>query len=244
MLMQPKLRFKINSDINEKPWKKQKFGDIFFVKRGASPRPISDPKWFDKDSNIGWVRISDASKSNKFLLSTSQKISKKGKEKSRFIERNNLIMSICATIGYPIINAIDVCIHDGFVVFESKNINIDIHFVYYYLKKIERNWIKFGQPGAQVNLNSSIVSNENIYLPEIKEQEKIASFLSSVDKKIELLTKKHELLEKYKKGLMQKIFSQEIRFKQDDGSDFPDWGNIKLEDIANYRNGKAHENDS
>ena len=52
-LEKPKLSFNINSGINEKLWKKQKFGDIFFVKRGASPRPISDPKWFDKDSNIG-----------------------------------------------------------------------------------------------------------------------------------------------------------------------------------------------
>ena len=55
-------------------------------------------------------------------------------------------------------------------------------------------------------------------LPSKQEQEKIASFLTSVDTKIEQLTKKEELLQQYKKSIMQKIFNQEIRFKADDGS--------------------------
>lgn len=69
-------------------------------------------------------------------------------------------------------------------------------------------------------------------IPSLPEQQKIASFLSSVDKKIDLLRQKKDALELYKKGLMQKIFSQEIRFKQGDGSDFPDWEEVALNEIA------------
>jgi len=69
-------------------------------------------------------------------------------------------------------------------------------------------------------------------LPTKPEQQKIAAFLTTVDNKIEQLSKKQELLGEYKKGLMQQIFSQAIRFKADDGSDFPDWEEKRLEDVA------------
>ncbi len=71
--------------------------------------------------------------------------------------------------------------------------------------------------------------------PTKPEQQKIASFLTSVDKKIELLTQKEKLLKDYKKGIMQKIFSQEIRFKADDGSDFPEWVENRLEDYLTHK---------
>ena len=65
----------------------------------------------------------------------------------------------------------------------------------------------------------------NIAVPNIQEQTKIASFLSAVDEKISQLTQKHELLSQYKQGMMQKLFSQQIRFKADDGSEFGEWEN-------------------
>ena len=74
-------------------------------------------------------------------------------------------------------------------------------------------------------------------LPSVGEQQKIAAFLTAVDKKIEQLSKKQELLGEYKKGLMQKIFSQAIRFRADDGCDFPDWEEKKLGGIGHTFNG-------
>ena len=90
------------------------------------------------------------------------------------------------------------------------------------------------QGGGVPNLNVKVVEKFKINFPSKPEQQKIAAFLTAVDAKIEQLIKKKELLDEYKKGLMQQIFSQAIRFKADDGSDFPDWKEKKLGDILDY----------
>ena len=77
--------------------------------------------------------------------------------------------------------------------------------------------------GAMPALNFKIVGNLDITYSSIQEQTKIASFLSNVDEKISQLTQKHQLLSQYKQGMMQKLFSQQIRFKADDGSEFGEW---------------------
>ena len=81
-------------------------------------------------------------------------------------------------------------------------------------------------------LDTSELQNLEIYYPAKSEQTKIATFLSAVDTKIDELIQKHELLTDYKKGMMQQIFSQKLRFKADDGSDFEDWDDITLGEIA------------
>jgi type I restriction enzyme S subunit len=77
-----------------------------------------------------------------------------------------------------------------------------------------------------------------IQLPSIEEQTKIANFLTAVDEKITHLAQKHTLLTQYKKGVMQQIFSQQLRFKDEDGRDFPEWGIIELEKLAQKVNAK------
>ncbi|MCQ2635865.1 restriction endonuclease subunit S, partial [Helicobacter pylori] len=157
-------------------WQRVRLGDIAEIKRGASPRPIENPKWFCANSNVGWVRISDISKNSRFLYKTAQKLSKKGIEKSRFIKQNSLIMSMCATIGKPIITKIDTCIHDGFVVFE--NPKIDLNYLYYFLCYIEKEWLESGQQGSQVNLNVDLIKNKEVFYPkDLNEQIAIANIL-------------------------------------------------------------------
>lgn len=179
-------------------------GEVAEIKRGASPRPISSPKWFNNESKIGWVRISDVSKSNKYLEKTLQYLSDKGVQKSRLVKPGNMIMSICATIGKPIYTNFETCIHDGFVVF--KNPKIGKEYLYYFLQKIQNRWYRYGQPGTQVNLNIDIVSNEKIPYPTLPEQKKIANFLSSIDKAIENIANQIEQSHEWKKGLLQRMF--------------------------------------
>src|SRR5690554_2701812 len=87
-----------------------------------------------------------------------------------------------------------------------------------------------------INADANFILSGRINIPSLPEQQKIASFLSKVDKKITLLTKKKELLEEYKKGITQKIFKQEIRFKIPNESgelaDPPKWEKRKLGEIA------------
>ena len=95
------------------------------------------------------------------------------------------------------------------------------------------------QGGGVQNLNVGVVEEFNLTLPSKQEQTKIASFLSAVDEKISQLTKKHQLLSQYKQGMMQKLFSQQIRFKADDGSEFGEWENILVKEIFDVTRGQV-----
>lgn len=89
-----------------------------------------------------------------------------------------------------------------------------------------------GLAKSQTNISQKILSDVSLMTPAKAEQTKIASFLSAVDEKIRQLTQKHELLSQYKQGMMQKLFSQQIRFKADDGSEFVEWKKKTIKDIA------------
>lgn len=86
-------------------------------------------------------------------------------------------------------------------------------------------------------INMEDLKQTNINLPSLEEQEKIASFFSLIDDKISLQGEKVEALKDYKKGMMQKIFSRELKFKDDDGRDYPEWGEKKLGDIGIFTSG-------
>lgn len=96
----------------------------------------------------------------------------------------------------------------------------------------EISLIGTGTSGSMKNISKPNFLGLEIYLPSLPEQQKIAEFLTAVDWRVELLQAKKEKLEAYKKGVMQQIFSQKLRFTADEGSDFPDWEEKKLGDLG------------
>ena len=101
-----------------------------------------------------------------------------------------------------------------------------------------------GLAKSQTNISQKILGEVLLKLPSKEEQTKIASFLSAVDEKISQLTKKHELLSQYKQGMMQKLFSQQLRFKADDGSEFREWEGKELHQIFQIKAGGDIEKSS
>jgi len=190
-------------------WDVKRLAEIAKIQRGASPRPIDRPVWFDDSSPVGWVRISDVTRAGMFLLETTQRLSPLGVKHSRPVAAGSLSMSICATVGRPIITQINVCIHDGFVVFD--NLEADQRFVYYVLKWIEPEWSKHGQTGSQMNLNTGLINGKRISLPPHAEQTAIAEVLSDMDAELAALEQRRAKTRALKQGMMQELLTGRIR---------------------------------
>ncbi|MBB1168971.1 restriction endonuclease subunit S [Lactobacillus paracasei] len=167
---QPVIRFKGFTDA----WEKRKLGNLAEIVRGASPRPIQDPKWFDSSSEIGWLRIADVTEQNGRIHHLEQHISKAGQEKTRVLTQPHLLLSIAATVGKPLINYVSTGVHDGFLIFLKPK--FELEFMYQWLEYFRPYWQKYGQPGSQVNLNSELVRNQSLHLPVVEEQIKIGHF--------------------------------------------------------------------
>ena len=117
---------------------------------------------------------------------------------------------------------------------------INSPYVSYYLKHIKNIEIsKLSQGNSVVHLYSKQLSNLKIEIPSLEEQQKIGDFFMLLDKRIEQQEQKIALLKDYKKAMMQKIFSQKIRFKDENGNDYPDWEEKKLGEMI-YRSSKKN----
>ncbi|WP_311317065.1 restriction endonuclease subunit S [Lactobacillus delbrueckii] len=198
-------------------WEQCKLKNKAEIVRGASPRPISNPKWFDDNSNVGWLRISDVTEQRGRIHHLSQRISKAGQSKTRVITEPHLLLSIAATVGSPVINYVNTGVHDGFLIF--LNPTLDKEFMFQWLLMFKPYWNKYGQPESQVNLNSDIVGNQSVAFPTMSEQERIADFFSKLDTAITLHEEKKCLLERLKSALLQKMFADKsgypaVRFKR------------------------------
>lgn len=118
-------------------------------------------------------------------------------------------MSICATVGRPIITDIDVCIHDGFVVFDE--LQADQSYLYYVLKWIEPGWSKHGQTGSQMNLNTPLINRTSVHLPPIAEQAAIANVLSDMDAELAALDARLTKTRALKQAMMSELLTGKTR---------------------------------
>ena len=194
----------IRLDGFEGEWEEKYIGELADIVRGASPRPIQDPKWFDPNSEIGWLRISDVTSQNGRIHSLEQKISKLGQEKTRVLTEPHLLLSIAATVGKPVVNYVKTGVHDGFLIF--MNPKFDREFMFQWLEMFREKWNRYGQPGSQVNLNSDIVKNQKILIPSMEEQRAIGIYFSNLDILINSYQEKISQLEALKKKLLQDMF--------------------------------------
>lgn len=187
-------------------WKVCKIKRLSVVKRGASPRPIENPIYFDDNGQYSWVRIADVTDSKKYLYSTTQKLSKLGSSLSVKMHPGEIFLSIAGTVGKPIITKIDCCIHDGFVWFP--NLKIEPEYLYYIFLS-GRPYLGLGKLGTQLNLNTETVGYISIPIPEGKEITDIVSYLdkrcASIDTYISKAQKEIELLQEYKQSLITEV---------------------------------------
>ncbi len=123
----------------------------------------------------------------------------------------------------------------------NKQVNSDFFEQYVESGNLVPELEKIAQEGARnhglLNISLQEFFEINLIVPCLKEQMKIATFLSAVDKKISQLSQKLHLLSQYKQGMMQKLFSQQIRFKADDGSEFREWNKSYIGDVCKITTG-------
>ena len=134
----------------------------------------------------------------------------------------------------------NILLDDGIYVYDDHLIRIKVdenkhvpRFVNYYLasSRFRKQFIIKAKTTAFTTIGQDDIASCAGYFPRCPEQQKIADFLSSIDAIIDNYNNTIKVWEKRKKGIMQKLFSQKVRFKADDGSDFPDWKKKKLGDV-------------
>ena len=180
-------------------WAVRRIKSLSVVKRGASPRPIDDPRYFNDNGEYAWVRISDVTASNRYLQKTTQRLSEIGQALSVRIEPGNMFLSIAGSVGKPIITKIKCCIHDGFVYFPQ--FKGEVEFLYRVLS-IEGPFAKLGKLGTQLNLNTETVGNIYLGWPPLDEQTAIVRYLdkatADIDTAIDKAQRQIDLLREYR----------------------------------------------
>lgn len=156
--------------IGETPshWRVAKLKWLTPVLRGASPRPIDDPKYFNVSGEYAWVRIADVSASDGVLTKTLQLLSELGASLSVKREPGDLFLSIAGTVGKPCIAGIKCCIHDGFVWFPRVG-HGELRDWLFTIFETGFAYAGLGKIGTQLNLNTDTVGNIRVPLPPLDE---------------------------------------------------------------------------
>ena len=233
----PNLRFKEFSG----DWGSKKIGEIT-IKVGSGKTPkggnsvyTDEGIIFLRSQNVlnGKLSLDDVAYITEDINSTM---------KSTEVYPNDILLNITgASIGRS------CCVPESFeranvnqhvcIIRLNKNYNSNFVMNQIISSRVQKQINSFQAGGNREGLNFEQIKGMKISSTTLEEQEKIASFFSLIDKKIELQTEKVEELKNYKKGIMQKIFSQELRFKDENGNEYPEWEISTIEKIANLEKG-------
>ena len=186
---------------------------------------------YDESGTIPFINGNNLVNGRIAINENTKRISSEEFQKyNQILSDRTLFLSINGTIGNLAFYKNEKVLLGKSVCFINLKNDLDKKFIYLLLQSPQlTKTLNSELTGTTIkNLSLATVRNSEFYCPIEAEQTKIASFLSAVDEKISQLTQKHELLSQYKQGMMQKLFSQQIRFKADDGSEFGEWENKTL----------------
>ena len=216
-------------------WEEKKLSDISDVRDGTheSPKYVLDGFPLITSKNLLSNGSIDFENINLVSEEDYTNINKRSK-----VDINDILFGMIGTIGNPVIvKETGFAIKNVALIKQQKELLNKFMIFYLSGNSIAKQFYIENTGGTQKFLALGVIRSLKIKFPPDTEQQKIAAFLTAVDNKIEQLSKKQELLGEYKKGLMQQIFSQAIRFKADDGSEFPDWEEKKLGDFDSLVHG-------
>ena len=201
-------------------WYKVKFSEFCLITRGASPRPIQQHMAV---SGTPWVKISDATASNsRYINSTKEFIRPTSESASRVVYPGDLILSNSATPGLPRFMTIRACVHDGWLLLRDIK-GVDKEFLYYLLVNEREGLLAQGNGSIFTNLKTDILKEHIVNMPPLLEQKAIASVLSSLDDKIDLLHRQNKTLEAMAETLFRQWFIEEAK---------EDWEEVTLADVC------------
>lgn len=226
----PKLRFKEF----DRDWFSKKIIELadYVDYRGKTPKKVESGILLVTAKNIKQGYL-DYSTSQEFIEpSEFEEVMRRGK-----VEINDVLITTEAPLGnVASVDRTDIALAQRVIKYRGKEKLLDNLFLKQkFLSESFQEILKSKATGGTVQgIKGSVLHQIDLIVPSKEEQTKIASFLSAVDEKISQLTQKHSLLNQYKQGMMQKLFSQQIRFKANDGSEFGEWVNKKIIEIADY----------
>ena len=226
----PTLRFSNNSDL----LKTEKIRELSTVRSGSTP--LRANKAYFKNGKYPWVKTTDLNNSK--ILKTEESVTELALTDTslRLFPENSILVAMYGgfnQIGRTGLLTKAAATNQALSVLNVDEEKVKPLYILYYLNSRIARWKRFAASSRKdPNITSSDVGAFPITYCGLKEQQKIADFLTSADIKISQLTEKHRLLKDYKKGVMQQIFRQQIRFKDDDGDVLPEWSYKKLSKIT------------
>ena len=230
----PKLRFRGFTE----EWEKKKLGEITKRVKGNDGR-MNLPTLTISAKN-GWMRQEDRFSSN--IAGAEQKnYTLLSKGELSYNHGNSKLAKYGVVYSLKHIN--EALVPKVYHSFKTTKFFYNLFIEYLFMSKIpDRELRKLISSGARMDGLLNIGYDEfmgiNVILPEFEEQQKIGDFFMLLDKRIEQQEQKIALLNDYKKAMMQKIFSQKIRFKDENGNDYPDWEEKKLGEIGKFLNNR------